>query len=193
MLCEVFAAVTVKNAVFCDMKTLLLIHRGHVSATQSSQLVLCKIWGFHGGDYEECRLLGCDAVRLLCEALLQTFLARSFCWHINRSWDVSLFRLWPTRGHHCVLMARSPFRLLTPRGWRLPFYRVSKFRNRGDTTSKCPKLSLGSLPETKNLSVCSLIVEHVKFSRRRVNRPHTCFVVWLSWHKETSRRLLILT
>jgi hypothetical protein len=24
----------------------------------SSQLMLCKIWDFHGGDYEECRLLG---------------------------------------------------------------------------------------------------------------------------------------
>jgi hypothetical protein len=24
-----------------------------------------KIWGFHGGDYEECRLLGCYAVWLL--------------------------------------------------------------------------------------------------------------------------------
>jgi hypothetical protein len=22
----------------------------------------CRIWGFHGGDYEECRLLGCGAV-----------------------------------------------------------------------------------------------------------------------------------
>jgi hypothetical protein len=22
----------------------------------------CKIWGFHGGDYEECRLLGCGSV-----------------------------------------------------------------------------------------------------------------------------------
>jgi hypothetical protein len=22
----------------------------------------CKIWGFQGGDYEECRLLGCGAV-----------------------------------------------------------------------------------------------------------------------------------
>jgi hypothetical protein len=30
----------------------------HVSATESSQLMLCKICGFHGGDYEECRLLG---------------------------------------------------------------------------------------------------------------------------------------
>jgi hypothetical protein len=26
--------------------------------------MLCKIWGFHGGDYEECRLLGCYAVWL---------------------------------------------------------------------------------------------------------------------------------
>jgi hypothetical protein len=23
---------------------------------------ICKIWGFHGGDYEECRLLGCGPV-----------------------------------------------------------------------------------------------------------------------------------
>jgi hypothetical protein len=30
----------------------------YVSATESSQLMLCKIWGLHGGDYEECRLLG---------------------------------------------------------------------------------------------------------------------------------------
>jgi hypothetical protein len=30
----------------------------YVSATESSQLMICKICGFHGGDYEECRLLG---------------------------------------------------------------------------------------------------------------------------------------
>jgi hypothetical protein len=23
---------------------------------------VCKIWGFHSGDYEECRLLGCGTV-----------------------------------------------------------------------------------------------------------------------------------
>jgi hypothetical protein len=38
----------------------------HVSATESSQLLLCKIWGSRGRDYEECRLLGYDAVWLLC-------------------------------------------------------------------------------------------------------------------------------
>jgi hypothetical protein len=27
----------------------------------------CKIWGFQGGDYEECRLLGCGAVWILCK------------------------------------------------------------------------------------------------------------------------------
>jgi hypothetical protein len=30
----------------------------YVSATESSQLILCKIEVFHGGDYEICRLLG---------------------------------------------------------------------------------------------------------------------------------------
>jgi hypothetical protein len=29
----------------------------YFSTTESSRLMLCKIWGFHGGDYEECRLL----------------------------------------------------------------------------------------------------------------------------------------
>jgi hypothetical protein len=27
--------------------------------------ILCKIWGLHGGNYEECRLLGCYAMWLL--------------------------------------------------------------------------------------------------------------------------------
>jgi hypothetical protein len=30
----------------------------YVSATESSQLMLCKIWAFHGGDYEKFRILG---------------------------------------------------------------------------------------------------------------------------------------
>jgi hypothetical protein len=29
----------------------------YFSTTESSQLMLCKIWDFHGSDYEECRLL----------------------------------------------------------------------------------------------------------------------------------------
>jgi hypothetical protein len=30
----------------------------YVSATELSRLMLYKIYGFHGSDYEECRLLG---------------------------------------------------------------------------------------------------------------------------------------
>jgi hypothetical protein len=37
----------------------------YISATESSRLMLCKIWSFHGGDYEEYRLLECDTVWLL--------------------------------------------------------------------------------------------------------------------------------
>jgi hypothetical protein len=39
-----------KNSVRTSQET------QYVSATESSQLMLCKIWGFHGNDYEECRL-----------------------------------------------------------------------------------------------------------------------------------------
>jgi hypothetical protein len=30
----------------------------YFSATGSNRLMLCEVGGFHGGDYEECRLLG---------------------------------------------------------------------------------------------------------------------------------------
>jgi hypothetical protein len=30
----------------------------YVSTAEPNRLMLCKIWGFHDGDYEECRLLG---------------------------------------------------------------------------------------------------------------------------------------
>jgi hypothetical protein len=30
--------------------------------TPVQQITLCKIWGFHVGDYKECRLLGYGAV-----------------------------------------------------------------------------------------------------------------------------------
>jgi hypothetical protein len=48
-----------KNAVFWDIRTQFVPHRKHyVSVTELSRLMLCKILGFHGGDYDECRLLG---------------------------------------------------------------------------------------------------------------------------------------
>jgi hypothetical protein len=59
-------AVTMKNVVFWDIKSQFVLHRRHyVSATEPSQLMLCKICCFHGGDHEELRLLGCYAVWLL--------------------------------------------------------------------------------------------------------------------------------
>jgi hypothetical protein len=57
---EVFTAVTMKNVVFWDIETPFRTSQEthYVSATESSQLMLCKIWGFHGRDYEEWCLLG---------------------------------------------------------------------------------------------------------------------------------------
>jgi hypothetical protein len=56
---EVFTAVTMKNAVFWDIKsssylTWNTLHLRYIV----SRLILFRIWGFHGGDSEECRLLG---------------------------------------------------------------------------------------------------------------------------------------
>jgi hypothetical protein len=60
-------AVTMKNVVFWDIKTQFVLHREHITSPLQSpaRLKLCKIWCFHGGDYEECRLLACYAVWLL--------------------------------------------------------------------------------------------------------------------------------
>jgi hypothetical protein len=57
---EVFTAVTMKNVVFCEYKNAVRTSQEthYVSDTDLSRLMLCKIWGFHGSDYEECRLLG---------------------------------------------------------------------------------------------------------------------------------------
>jgi hypothetical protein len=57
---EGFAAVTMKNVSFLGYKTPVRTSQEthYVSATEPSQLMQCKIWGFHGSDYEECRLLG---------------------------------------------------------------------------------------------------------------------------------------
>jgi hypothetical protein len=48
-----------KNPVHTSQET------HYISATESSQLMLCNTWGFHGSDYEEWRLLGCYAMWIL--------------------------------------------------------------------------------------------------------------------------------
>jgi hypothetical protein len=43
---------------------------GNINVTKKGNqwnIIQCKMWGFHGGDYEECRLLGCYVVCLLWE------------------------------------------------------------------------------------------------------------------------------
>jgi hypothetical protein len=74
---EVFAVVTMKNVVFWDIKPQFVLHRRHSTSptTELSQLMLYKIWRFHGGDYEEWRLLGCYAVWLLYEPTFRRNLA----------------------------------------------------------------------------------------------------------------------
>jgi hypothetical protein len=58
--------VSVKNVIFWDKKTVRTSQEtDYISATYPSQLMVRKILGFNGGDYEECRLLRCCAVRLL--------------------------------------------------------------------------------------------------------------------------------
>jgi hypothetical protein len=58
---------TMKNAVFWDMKPNSYLTESTLLLRYSAQPVniISTISGFHGGDYEECRLLECYAV-LLC-------------------------------------------------------------------------------------------------------------------------------
>jgi hypothetical protein len=58
---EDFTAMTMKTAAFLGYKNPIRTSQEthYVSDAGSSRLMLCKIWGFHGGDYEEFRLLLC--------------------------------------------------------------------------------------------------------------------------------------
>jgi hypothetical protein len=49
-----------KNTVFWDIKNQFVTsyETHYVSATEPNRLMLCKISGFHGGDYEELRSSG---------------------------------------------------------------------------------------------------------------------------------------
>jgi hypothetical protein len=39
-------------------------HKEQIKKYQiKTKINICKIWGLQGGDYEECRLLGCGAVK----------------------------------------------------------------------------------------------------------------------------------
>jgi hypothetical protein len=54
--------------LFWDMKGALMVEfSSSPSYFPWTSWLVCEIWGFHGSDYEECRLLGCGAVYILCE------------------------------------------------------------------------------------------------------------------------------
>jgi hypothetical protein len=52
------------TSILSSIWALLILNKAAVAAIHK-QYYLCKIWGFHGGDYEEWCLLGCYAVWLL--------------------------------------------------------------------------------------------------------------------------------
>jgi hypothetical protein len=63
---EVSTAVTMKNVVFWDVNPdHTSLETYNLSAIELSRLMLCKISGFHGSDYEVCRLLEFYPVWLL--------------------------------------------------------------------------------------------------------------------------------
>jgi hypothetical protein len=70
---KVFTAVIMKNAFFWDIKTQSPPHRKH-KAIKPSRLTLCKIWGLHGGDYEDYCLLGCNSYIASCSLILSTLM-----------------------------------------------------------------------------------------------------------------------
>jgi hypothetical protein len=58
-----------KNALFWDIITQFVPHRKHyVSVNEPSGLMLRKTVCLYGGDYEECRILGCDVMWLWLES-----------------------------------------------------------------------------------------------------------------------------
>jgi hypothetical protein len=58
-----------KNAFFWDINpsSYLTADTLRIRYIDISQLMLCKIWGFLGSDYEECRLLGYRDPVTLCD------------------------------------------------------------------------------------------------------------------------------
>jgi hypothetical protein len=57
----------IKTVVFLDINIQFVPHRRHITSPLECQAGKCYVRseGFHGGDYVQCRLLGCDAVWLL--------------------------------------------------------------------------------------------------------------------------------
>jgi hypothetical protein len=124
---EVFTAVTIKNAVLWNKKPQFLPHSGHItSPLESSRLMLCKIWGFHSGHYEEFRLLGYKSpVRTsqqthCVSATGPSRLMQCKIWGFSRRWLNAIFwdiitQFVPHRRH--IVSATEPSRLMLCNIW----------------------------------------------------------------------------
>jgi hypothetical protein len=87
-----------KNVVFWDIYAVRTSQETHyVSTAESSQLMLCKIWGFDNRDYEECRLLGYIPSSYLTEDTLSPLQ----CWAVTMKnavfWDVAPYGSYKNR------------------------------------------------------------------------------------------------
>jgi hypothetical protein len=97
-----------KNGVFWDIKTLVRTSQEthYVSATELSRLMICKVWGFQGGDNEECRLLG---YKTLVRTSQETHYVSS-----TKPNQLMLCKIWGFHGgdyeEWCLLGYRNPVR-----------------------------------------------------------------------------------
>jgi hypothetical protein len=80
----VFTAVTMKKAVFWDIKIQSIPHRRHITSPlqELSQLMLCKIWGLHGHDYEE----WVKIPKYLYQGTLCSILGKEICYKPEGRW-----------------------------------------------------------------------------------------------------------
>jgi hypothetical protein len=80
--CVIFLSI---NVACLNLWSTRLIFLCTSISAKAIQWLSCTIWGFHGGGYEERRLLGCDAVWLLQESpfIFTLFLTR---WFFQQWW-----------------------------------------------------------------------------------------------------------
>jgi hypothetical protein len=98
---EAFTAMTMKNAIFWNLKTQFVPHRKYyISATEPSWLMLCKIWGLRDCEYEE---------------LLVTANVVLACWLFSPWWWMQYF---PPKGR---------FLQESPRRWHSSFWYLFKY------------------------------------------------------------------
>jgi hypothetical protein len=76
-------------------KTEFVPYGKHVSSSKAISLMLCKIWGFLGGDYEKFHLLWCDTVWLLLLVTANVTSSVIFSTLMIRSFEASVI----ARGH----------------------------------------------------------------------------------------------